>query len=133
MKLSEIIIAVFIHLLTPLVGLGCYIWLCRRMKKENVPSPPLLSYFILFFTFGGWLIVALTLLLWKYSGMFLVGSFYLVFIAPVVTAALAIGLRDQRALSIYHRRAYRICMVYSISLAVALATWFSIHWAYQLK
>lgn len=129
MSSREAIIAVLIHLLTPLAGSGCYVWLCRKMKKESVPAPPFLSYFNLFFSFGGWLMVALTLLLWKPSGMFLAGMFYLLFVAPVVTAAMAFCFRQERILSIYHHRAHQISTVYSVVSVVVAAGWFLIHWA----
>jgi hypothetical protein len=123
--LTEIIIAVSIHLLVPLAGLWCYVWLCQKMKKEKIPSPPYVIYFILFVTLGGWLMVALTLSLWRYSGMMLIGGLYLVFVAPVITGAMAFGLRSEQVQSIYHRRAFSISRAYSITLVVAVVMWFS--------
>jgi hypothetical protein len=131
MSLGETVRAVLVHLLTPIAGLGFYFWLCRKMNKEIVPSPPFVDYFILFFTLGGWLMVALTVLLWRPSGMFLIGLFYLVFIAPLATAGLAFSGRKTRELSVYHRRAHQISKVYSVAMVVVIAVWFFARFAYQ--
>jgi len=34
MSLGETVRAVLVHLLTPVAGLGFYVWLCRKMNKE---------------------------------------------------------------------------------------------------
>lgn len=76
------------------------------MKREDIQSPPILAFFVLFATCGGWLVVLLTDLFWKWSGMASLGFFYLTLIAPFVTAGFALGLRKRRGLSPYHKTAY---------------------------
>jgi hypothetical protein len=76
------------------------------MRSASIRSPPVIPYFILFATFGGWLLVALTAYFWKWSGMASLGMIYLILVAPFLTAALAWKLRHQRALSVFHRCAF---------------------------
>jgi hypothetical protein len=85
-----------IYIVTPMLGLAAYAALIQKMKRMRIDSPPTVSFFILFFTFGGWLLVALTAWLWEWSGMASIGMLYLLFIAPVLTAAIFWRLRSQR-------------------------------------
>jgi hypothetical protein len=120
---SDIIIAVTIHLLVPLLGLVTFLLLCRRMSRRNIPSPPYYTYFTLFAAFGGWLLVLLTGLFWEWSGMASLGVFSLILVFPIVTAFQSEGLRSSRKLSFYHQCAFAGCIAYSalmLSLVVAL-------------
>lgn len=103
---SHFIAGIAVNFLVPLLGLMMFLWLCRRMKRKAVQSPPILAFFVLFATCGGWLIVLLTDLFWKWSGMASLGVFYLTLIAPFVTAGFALSLRKRRRLSPYHQTAY---------------------------
>ena len=58
------------------------------MKDNNIESPPFVPLFLLFVTYGGWLIVLLTKLFWVWSGMATLGIAYL-----ILTAFLAAALR----------------------------------------
>jgi hypothetical protein len=110
---SEIIIAVTIHLLVPLIGLVVFLLLCRRMSRRKIPSPPYYTYFTLFAAFGGWLLVLLTGLFWEWSGMASLGVFSLTLVFPIVTAFQSEGLRYSRKVSLYHQCAYAGCIAYS--------------------
>jgi TonB family protein len=113
MPVSRIMIALGIHLIVPLLGIGAYVLLNRRMRRALVPSPPVVSYFILFATFGGWLLVVLTALFWVWSSMASLGVGYLIFIAPIVTTILAWRLRQSRSLSAYHHYAFLASIAYT--------------------
>jgi hypothetical protein len=54
-----------------------------------VVSPPVVPFFVLFFTLGGWLLVLLTAWFSEWSGLASLGMSYLIFIAPVLTAVLS--------------------------------------------
>jgi hypothetical protein len=127
MPVSKVVAAIGVNILVPLLGVIVFALLCRRMWRKHVQSPPFFSYFILFATFGGWLVVLLTALFWEWSGMASLGVFYLVFVAPFVTAGVAFSLRRCLALSIFHRVAYIASMVYSGLMLITLGVWLGIH------
>jgi hypothetical protein len=102
-----------VNLAVPLVGVTAFVAFCRRMRRSGIRSPPFLSYLILFSTFGGWLMVSLTALFWQWSGMAFMGVFYLLLIAPLLTAGIAFNLRNVRAVSDYHRNAFVASVAYS--------------------
>ena len=126
MTVSELATAVAIHLLVPFFGAIAFLLLCRRMSRANIPSPPYFSWFVLFGTFGGWLLVVLTALFWEWSGMASIGVFALAMVAPVVTTALAWNLRPRRALSRFHRRAFAASAAYSVGMFITVASWLGI-------
>ena len=113
MPISRIMIALGIHLIIPPLGIGAFVLLNRRMRRALVPSPPVVSYSILFAIFGGWLLVLLTALFWVWSGMASLGVGYLIFIAPIITAILAWRLRQSRTVSAYHRNAFLASIAYT--------------------
>jgi hypothetical protein len=113
MPLSKIIAGLSVNLLVPFLGVMFFLSLCRWMWRAQIQSPPFLSYFILFATYGGWLMVFLTALFWEWSGMASLGVFYLVLVAPFITLVLAWRLHRRRILSVFHRSAFAASIVYS--------------------
>ena len=112
-----------IYVVTPLLGLTAYTILVRSMKRARVASPPTVPFFILLFTFGGWLLVALTAWLWEWSGMAAIGTLYLLLIAPVLTAAMSWKLRSQTLLSGFHLCAFLLSGGYTCFVIVAVPIW----------
>jgi hypothetical protein len=90
------------------------------MIEAGIPKPPIVPFFILFATYGGWLIVGLTFLLWYWSGMATLGLAYLIFIAPIVMLALAVLLYKRRNLSQFHFSAFSASAVY---ILLPLGVW----------
>ncbi|HEX5081489.1 MAG TPA: hypothetical protein VFY40_05555 [Blastocatellia bacterium] len=82
------------------------------MIKAEIPKAPIIPFFILFATYGGWLLVGLTFLLWYWSGIATLGLAYLTFIAPIVMLALAVRLYKQRNLSSFHFGAFAASAAY---------------------
>jgi hypothetical protein len=112
MTFMEMAVAILIHLVVPVSGLCLYGRLRNRMIETRIPDPPTVPFFILFATYGGWLLVILTLLLWYWSGMATLGLAYLMFIAPIVMLALAVRLYKQRNSSSFHFCAFVASAVY---------------------
>jgi hypothetical protein len=75
MKTVDIIIAMTIYLVIPLTGLIIYLGLVRKMKTKKISFPPTIDLFLTFATYGGLLLLALTTLLWQWSGMTSLGMF----------------------------------------------------------
>ncbi|NQY29899.1 MAG: hypothetical protein HRT69_10545 [Flavobacteriaceae bacterium] len=112
MTTTEIIIAVTIHLIIPLTALIMYLGLVRKMKSEKIENPPTIDLFLTFATYGGLLLVTLTTLFWKWSGMASLGSFYLILGAPIVMGIIAYRNSKKKELSIYHLRTYKAGLLY---------------------
>jgi hypothetical protein len=108
----EFVVTILIYLVVPVIGLKLYFFLCQRMKDSNVESPPLAPLFLLFVSYGGWLLVILTSLFWKWSGMATLGIAYLVLLAPIIMLILTLLLFRQRKLSIYHRSTFVASIAY---------------------
>lgn len=126
MALSEIITAMAIHLIVPFVGVVVFLLLCHRMSQAQVPSAPYFSWFVLFGTFGAWLLVVLTALFWKWSGMASIGVFGLLLVAPFTTAAVAFSLRTRRGLSQFHRGAFYASVGYSGLMLITVLGWLGV-------
>jgi hypothetical protein len=127
MPVSKVIAAIAVNILVPLLGGIVFVLLCRRMRRTHIQSPPFFHIFILFVTYGGWLMVFLTALCWEWSGMASLGVVYLVLIAPFVTAGVAFNLRGCHTLSVFHRLAYIASAVYSGLMVATLGVWAGIH------
>jgi len=98
----EIIKAILVNLVVPVVGLQIFVTLKGNMRAAQIERPPVIPLFINFVTYGGWVMVALTLLIWHWSGMALIGLLYLVFIGPFLMSGLAVMMYRQRRFSRYH-------------------------------
>ena len=114
----EVVKAILIHLVVPLAGLQAFVWLRNDMREAQIDRAPVIPLFIIFATYGGWLIIILTLLFWYWSGMALLGLLYLVFIAPIIMIVLAVMLYRQRRLSRYHFGSFIASAIYPCILAV---------------
>jgi hypothetical protein len=120
MTLSEIIIAITLHLLIPAMGVVAYLILCRRLLAGRASPMFLAQLFLLFVCYGGALIVFLTSLFWHWSGMASLGTFFLLLAAPILLAPVLFSLWMQQDRSLAHRLAFRACVGYYILLAAVL-------------
>ena len=84
-----------------------------------MPAPPILAFFWLMLAALGWLMVLLTARFWKWSGPASGGLFFLIYLAPFLTANAARLLRGCRATR-FHRIAYRASLGYSALMAVVV-------------
>ena len=93
----ELVRAILVNFVVPLAGLKVFLSLRERMLERQIERPPVVPLFIIFATYGGLLVVVLTVLFLRWSGMASLGVFYLVLVAPI-----AMMLFRQRRLSPYH-------------------------------
>lgn len=112
MTIVELIIALTIHLLLPLIGLYYFVRLRTRMKKEEIQNAPIIELFIIFATYGGLLLVTLTTLFWQWSGMVSLGTFYLILGAPIAMGIISYRHRKNKITSKYHKWTYWLGVVY---------------------
>lgn len=115
---SEIVIALFIHFVVPLLGVIFYIYLLKRMKIESIKNPPNIALFLIVANYGGLSILILTLCFWYWSFMALIGSIYLVFIAPIVMLGISLFYLWKRNESTYHKITFYSALFY-IPLLIA--------------
>ena len=89
MTIKEIILVVIIHLIIPTIGIFLFLKLIAKMKSDKIIHPPILEFFIIFATYGGLLLVMFTSIFWKWSGLASLGTFYLIFGAPILLGFIA--------------------------------------------
>jgi hypothetical protein len=122
MTILEIVIALVIHLIIPLIGLLYFTRLISKMKKEKIQNAPTIELFIIFATYGGLLLIILTALIWKWSGMASLGVFYLIFGAPIVMGLISYKNRKTRMNSKYHNLTYLSGILYYVIAPISLLT-----------
>lgn len=125
MTWTEVVIAVTIHLIIPLLGLTAFYFLTRQIRLDGIIDPTLIiSLFLLFATYGGLLLVALTGLFWFWSGMASLGMFYLILGAPFVMSTISFLNFKGRDKSVYHRWTYRFGLLYFVITPAVFATFY---------
>lgn len=112
MTVREVIIALTIHLILPLVGMIYFIVLTKRMKSENLSKSTTYELFIVFITYGGLLLVTLTTIFWKWSGMASVGAIYLILGAPIAMGIIAYKNKKKKDNSIFYNWIYKAGLFY---------------------
>ncbi|KQN38301.1 hypothetical protein ASE92_02380 [Pedobacter sp. Leaf41] len=114
MTTKEIIIVLVIYVILPLIGLLYSLMLIRQIKNEEILNAPIPELLMVFVTYGGLLLVVLTTLLWKWSGMASVGSLYLTLVAPIFMGLIAYRHRQTKTISKYHNWTYISGLLYFI-------------------
>jgi hypothetical protein len=123
MQEPPLAVGIAVNLLVPLMGVMVYLLLCRKMLRSGIEMPPIFSYFVLFAIYGAWLVVILTGLFWRWSGMASLGVAFLLLLAPFSTLALALMLRKRRNLSAYHQAAFGLGALYTAAIPVLIVAW----------
>lgn len=109
---SELITAVLIHFVIPILGIVFYFILLHKMKKSNIQNPPTVALFLEFFICGGFLLIVLTSLFWKWSAIASLGAIFIFFIAPFIMLGLAIYYIGKRNDSKYHKITFYLASMY---------------------
>ena len=69
----ELVRAILIHAVVPFAGVALFVELRQKILEADIEEPQTVPLFILFATYGGWIVVILTLLFWYWSGMATLG------------------------------------------------------------
>ena len=113
--------AAIVYLAVPLLGLAGF----QRLRRNTRHLPDARSLnirlFLLFVFYGGWLLVALTSLLWVWSGAASLGVGVLVFIAPLVLFAMAVISFPARRRSRIHGVVFWAAALYTPIAALGIA------------
>ena len=129
--MSEGLRAVLIHLVLPFAGMLFYLSLVRGMLDRHIEKPPLVSFLVIFATWGAFVVLVLTRFFWYWSGMATLGLFYLILVAPVVTRIRAITSYLNRKRSGFHTAAFVASVCYAPVMIGAIAT--SERWGIPFK
>ena len=108
----ELLKAVLIHLALPLIGVWLYLSLAGKMLHEPIRKPPVISFFLIFATWGSLAVLVLTSFFWYWSGMATLGLAYLILVAPFAMVTIAIFSYLNRRLSRFHRAAFIASLSY---------------------
>lgn len=119
--MTEGLTALLIHLVVPLVGLAGYAMLAARLRQQGASVLFLGQLFFIFLCWGGLLVLVLTSLFWRWSGMASLGAGFLFFIAPLLMGGTGFCLAKVHQPSVAQRRALWACSGYFAGLAVLLA------------
>lgn len=94
--MNELLLAFCIYILLPAAGLTTFVVVDRRIRHARQGRLLEAAYFTLFLALGGWLLVGLTSAFLSWSGMASLGMFYLLLIAPFISAIMAWKLRGRK-------------------------------------
>ncbi len=122
--MTEILIALIIHLLVPIIGLGLFLRLRNKMTREEITNPPTVELLVIFATYGGLLIVTLTSLFWKWSGLASLGTFYLIIGAPIIMGLIAYRNYKRRYESRYRGWTFNSGLLYYVIAPLTFAALF---------
>ncbi|QNF33196.1 hypothetical protein HUW51_10830 [Adhaeribacter swui] len=118
----EILTFLLIHVITPIIGLLGYLFLKKRILKESIENPPLIDLFFIFSIYGGILLIILTELFWKWSGMASLGAFFLTIPGFVIMAIIGYRNYKLRHISMYHKMSYLCGLAYCIIMPLTILT-----------
>jgi len=118
MTTKEIIIALTIHLIIPLIGLLYFLKLKKQMERENIQDKPTNELFLIFVNYGGLILVVLTELFWYWSRLASLGVFYLILVAPFVMGIVAYRNWRKKTISKYHKWTYILGLAYTVVVPV---------------
>ncbi|MBK7221868.1 MAG: hypothetical protein IPH94_11260 [Saprospiraceae bacterium] len=110
--MNDFIVIWFIHFAIPVFGIFIFIKLLIKMKKEAIPDAPVVQLFLLFGNYGVLLILILTSVMWKWSGMASIGAFGTVTIGPILAGICAFSVYKNRKLTRYHKLTYKLSIGY---------------------
>jgi len=86
----------------------------------KIIHPPIFAIFTIFITYGGFLIVALTTFFMEWSGAASLGTFYLIFGAPIAMSFIAYKNYKYRQISKYHKLTYSLALFYFVLATLTL-------------
>jgi FtsH-binding integral membrane protein len=118
----KILTFLLIHVITPIIGLLGFLFLKKKILKESIENPPLIDLFFIFSIYGGILLIILTELFWKWSGMASLGAFFLTIPGFVIMAIIGYRNYKFRHVSIYHKISYLCGLAYCIIMPLTILT-----------
>lgn len=94
----ETLIPISIYILVPILGLVLFLYTNKNLKPEEKKELYTLKLLIVFGCLGGLVLLLLTALFWKWSGLASIGSVFLILAAPILMALIAYdSLKRERA------------------------------------
>ena len=95
--LTTVLTPIVIYLLVPILGIALFFFATKTLKPKERKEIFILKLLIVFACLGGLLLLLLTTVFWKWSGLASVGSVFLIFIAPILMAVIGYDSFKKRA------------------------------------
>src|SRR5436190_4131109 len=104
MTVLDIFLALTVYIIIPITGMLLFRRLKNKMIDARINNAPITDLTIIFGTYGGLLLLTLTVLIWPsdWSGIASLGTFYLIIVAPIVMGRIAYRHRHGSQISKYH-------------------------------
>jgi hypothetical protein len=115
---TEVIIPIIIYFVVPFLAFLLLIGLIWKMMAESIEKPPIIALSISLMNYSVLLILGLTSIFWKWSGMASIGSAYQFTLAPILMAFVSYRYYKKKELSFYHLLSYRSGIFYFLAIPV---------------
>ncbi|MNJ90749.1 hypothetical protein D3C87_83860 [compost metagenome] len=125
MTTSEIILTASVYFLLPILGLLYFVHLRDKMVQSGIPKPPVFELLLVFAIYGILLITLLTGLFFEWSAAAFLGTFFSVFIAPILQVLIYVRLKMISPASSYHLTLQKAALYYFIAFPISLFILFS--------
>lgn len=116
--MTEGLTGLLIHLVVPLAGMAGYAMLAVKLRQQGASALFLAQLFLIFCCWGGLLMLVLTSLFWRWSGMASLGAGFLFLIAPFLMGGTGFCLARILRPSMAQRRALWACGGYFAALVL---------------
>lgn len=124
MPIHDLIPALAIHFVLPSLGIFVYNYLVKKLQNQGVAAPPEHGVFWSVLNYTALLFCILIALFWHPNGLGSIAFFYVVLVAPFVSAFVAFKIHPVRSQSIYHKGVYWSSFIYLlILLGLLLVVW----------
>jgi hypothetical protein len=111
----EAIITVVIYILIPILGVIFFIRISRTFKPVEKQGLFALKLLLVFGCFAGLLVLLLTILFWKSSGLATIGTAFLLLIAPLIIGFIAYDSFTKKV-NDAENRLFELSILYFIAL-----------------
>lgn len=116
----HVLLIILIYVLIPICGVFWYLKVLAGIKKDKVENPPTLDLFFVFFLYGILLLLVLSDLFLRWSGMSTLGLLFSITFSPIIMGFIAIRNYKKRAYSKYHKYSWQMGVLYYILLGILI-------------
>lgn len=125
MTTSEIILTASVYFLLPIIGLIYFVHLRDKMVRSGIPKPPVFELLLVFAIYGILLLTLLTGLFFEWSAAAFLGTFFSIFVAPILMAFISVRLKMNTSASNYHLAVQKAAVYYFIAFPIGIFILFS--------
>jgi len=119
----ETTIPISIYLVLPLIGIILYVYVLQQLDEQMKTLKFATKLFITFASIGGLIILWLTVVFWRWSGLASLGSAVLIFIAPFIMAFISYDSYKNR-LQLPEYKLFKLSLGFYILIPIVIMTSF---------